>query len=132
MFDIMGGKEKHFHGQGGVFAECEDVAEVERFAWPELKYVDFTDSFALEITLSRLPENEDSMTVLLGILGSFLEAGGSTLQLNLLDPELLTEAQKHPEQHRDLLVRVCGYSASFVQLDKGHQDEIIAREIRMQ
>ena len=95
-------------------------------------FTDFTDSFALEITLPRLPENEDSMTVLLGILGSFLEAGGSTLQLNLLDPELLTEAQKHPEQHRDLLVRVCGYSASFVQLDKGHQDEIIAREIRMQ
>ena len=95
-------------------------------------FTDFTDSFALEITLPRLPENEESMAVLLGILYNFLEAGGSTLQLNLLDPEILTEAQKHPDQHRDLIVRVCGYSASFVQLDKGHQDEIIAREIRMQ
>ena len=46
MFDIMGGREKHFHGQGGVFAECEDVAEVERFAWPEMKYVDLTTPFA--------------------------------------------------------------------------------------
>ena len=46
MFDIMGGKEKRYHGQGGVFAECEDVAEVERFEWPDLKYVDFTEAFA--------------------------------------------------------------------------------------
>ncbi len=46
MFDVLGGMERHTLGQGGVFAECEDPAEVDRFAWPELKYVDFTSSFA--------------------------------------------------------------------------------------
>ena len=95
-----------------------------------IDFTDFTDSFALEVTLPRLPENEDSMTVLLGILYGFLEAKGSTLQLNLLDPTQLLEAQAHPDEHRDLLVRVCGYSASFVTLSKETQDEIVRRELR--
>jgi len=39
----------------------------------------------------------------------------------------LREAQKRPEQYRDLLIRVVGYSAHFVQLDKAIQDDIISR-----
>lgn len=41
MFDIMGGKVKKSLNEGGVFANCEDIAEVERFHWPETKYLDF-------------------------------------------------------------------------------------------
>ncbi|MGI6174276.1 MAG: uroporphyrinogen decarboxylase family protein [Christensenellales bacterium] len=44
MFDVLGGKARHSLGQPGVFAECEDVAEVEKFDWPDAKYVDFTDT----------------------------------------------------------------------------------------
>lgn len=95
-----------------------------------IDFTEFTDSFALEVTLPKLADNEDSMAVLLGIVYGFLEGHGSTLQFNLLDPEMLLEAQEHPDEHRDLLVRVCGYSASFVTLNKETQDEIVKRELR--
>jgi len=44
MFDTLGGKARHSLGQDGVFAECEDVAEVERFHWPDIKYCNFEDA----------------------------------------------------------------------------------------
>jgi formate C-acetyltransferase len=47
--------------------------------------------------------------------------------VNVLSRDLLEEAKEHPEQHGNLLVRVGGFSAYFVELDPGLQDEIIAR-----
>ena len=49
------------------------------------------------------------------------------MQFNVIDKETLLKAQKHPEDYRDLIVRVAGYSAQFVCLDKGVQDDIIKR-----
>jgi pyruvate formate-lyase/glycerol dehydratase family glycyl radical enzyme len=49
------------------------------------------------------------------------------LQLNVVDAYTLKDAQKHPEQHRDLIVRVAGYSDYFVDIGKELQDEIISR-----
>jgi uroporphyrinogen decarboxylase len=46
MFDVLNGKKRSSHGEAGVFAETEDVAEVEAFPWPELKYIDFTETLA--------------------------------------------------------------------------------------
>lgn len=46
MFDVLGGKKRIAHGQDGVFADCEDPAEVDRFAWPEEKYIDFAPTLA--------------------------------------------------------------------------------------
>lgn len=46
MLDVMGGREKHSLNEGGVFAECDDVAEVEKFHWPDPKYLDFSDTLA--------------------------------------------------------------------------------------
>lgn len=46
MFDVLGGKERHTLGQDGVFADCEDPAEVDAFDWPDEKYIDFTDAIA--------------------------------------------------------------------------------------
>lgn len=48
-------------------------------------------------------------------------------QYNIVDPEVLTDAQIHPENHKDLLVRVAGYTAFFVELGKDIQDDIIQR-----
>ncbi|MGL5512104.1 MAG: glycine radical domain-containing protein, partial [Sporomusa sp.] len=48
-------------------------------------------------------------------------------QFNVVDRETLLAAQKHPEQHKDLLIRVAGYTAFFVELGKEIQDEIIGR-----
>lgn len=49
------------------------------------------------------------------------------VQFNVVDKETLIDAQKHPEKHKDLLIRVAGYSAFFVELGKEVQDEIIGR-----
>ena len=49
------------------------------------------------------------------------------VQINCVDRETLIDAQKHPEAHRDLLIRVAGYTAFFVELGKETQDEIIGR-----
>jgi formate C-acetyltransferase len=62
---------------------------------------------------------------------SYLRAWGdlgiSQIQFNVVDRETLIDAQKNPEKHAGLLVRVAGYSAYFVDLSKGLQDSIIAR-----
>ncbi len=58
---------------------------------------------------------------------TYFDQGGQYVQMNVIDKETLLEAKKHPEKHRDLLVRVTGYSAYFVSLSPESQDNIIAR-----
>jgi len=64
---------------------------------------------------------------LLSLIKTYFDLGGYHVQFNCVSAEALKEAQKHPEKHRDLIVRVAGFSAFFITLDKGVQDEIIAR-----
>jgi len=61
-------------------------------------------------------------------LRGYILNGGTALQINILDPEMLQEAQEKPEDYRSLLVRVTGYNAYFTTIGKELQDEIIARE----
>lgn len=61
-----------------------------------------------------------------GVIKEFME-GGEHIQINVVDDETLRAAQVHPEDYRDLVVRVAGYMAYFTELDKGVQDIIIAR-----
>jgi formate C-acetyltransferase len=63
----------------------------------------------------------------MALLTSYIEHGGSALQINILDADTLREAQKHPDEYKNLLVRVTGYNAYFVTLGKEIQDELIAR-----
>ena len=49
------------------------------------------------------------------------------VQFNVIDKQTLIEAQQHPEQHKDLVVRVAGYSAQFTSLAREVQDDIIGR-----
>jgi formate C-acetyltransferase len=52
---------------------------------------------------------------------------GHHIQFNVVRAETLREAQQHPEQHRDLIVRVAGYSDYFCDLSAELQEEIITR-----
>ncbi len=61
-------------------------------------------------------------------LRGYIENGGSALQINILDADMLRDAQKNPENYRNLLVRVTGYNAYFVTVGRELQEEIIARE----
>ncbi|MBW1846556.1 MAG: hypothetical protein JRJ27_05280 [Deltaproteobacteria bacterium] len=65
--------------------------------------------------------------IFIDYLRTWGDLGISQIQFNVVDRETLMEAQKNPEEHSDLLVRVAGYSAYFVDLSKGLQDSIIAR-----
>jgi formate C-acetyltransferase len=51
------------------------------------------------------------------------------VQFNTVDTATLLAAQRNPEQYRDLVVRVAGYSALFVTLDRATQDDIIRRTV---
>jgi formate C-acetyltransferase len=61
-------------------------------------------------------------------LRGYAENGGSALQINLLNADMLRDAQEHPENYRHLLVRVTGYNAYFTTIGRELQNEIIARE----
>lgn len=61
------------------------------------------------------------------LVRSFIQDGGHQLQLNALNRDTLLDAQVHPERHRNLIVRVWGWSAYFVELDRAYQDQIIQR-----
>ncbi|HNU69648.1 MAG TPA: glycine radical domain-containing protein, partial [Myxococcota bacterium] len=60
-------------------------------------------------------------------LHGYMENGGTALQINILDPDMLRMAQKHPQDYRHLLVRVTGYNAYFVSIGRELQNEVIAR-----
>ena len=59
---------------------------------------------------------------------SFILLGGHQLQLNAVNVDTLKDAQKHPEKYPLLIVRIWGWSAYFVELDKAFQDHVIARQ----
>ena len=50
-------------------------------------------------------------------------------QINMVSPDMLRQADKHPEKYQNLLVRVTGYNAYFTMIGKALQDEIIARTV---
>ncbi|MDR1421417.1 MAG: hypothetical protein LBI64_00950 [Coriobacteriales bacterium] len=58
---------------------------------------------------------------------TYFEEGGMEVQYNIVDTDTLRAAQKSPTDYRDLVVRIAGYSAYFVELGKSLQDDIIAR-----
>ncbi len=76
-------------------------------------------------SILRDPEHQQKFKAFL--LG-YIENGGTALQINMIDAEMLRDAQRHPENYRHLLVRVTGYNAYFTSIGKELQDEIIARE----
>jgi formate C-acetyltransferase len=61
------------------------------------------------------------------LIQAYAEQGGGEIQFNVVDRATLLDAQAHPERHKDLVVRVSGFSAYFTSLVKQTQDEIIKR-----
>ncbi|MFW2365600.1 MAG: trans-4-hydroxy-L-proline dehydratase [Desulforhopalus sp.] len=61
------------------------------------------------------------------LVRTYFTLGGHHIQFNVVDTKTLREAQEHPDEYRNLLVRVAGYSDYFIDLDKEHQEEIITR-----
>ena len=70
---------------------------------------------------------EEGSQKLIDLISTYFQGNSFQLQFNVVDAETLKEAQAHPEQYRDLIVRVAGFSAFFVELSKPIQDEVIKR-----
>ena len=61
------------------------------------------------------------------VMETYFKNGGMELQLNVVSAETLRKAQEKPEDYQDLVVRVAGFSAYFVEVYKEAQDDLIRR-----
>jgi formate C-acetyltransferase len=77
----------------------------------------------------RFVEGESGTRLMDGLTRGYFDAGGMQVQYNIIDPRVLIDAKRHPERHRDLVVRISGYSAYFNDLTEEMKDDIIARTL---
>jgi formate C-acetyltransferase len=77
--------------------------------------------------LPGMLQSEEDLDKLAGLIRTYFRMNGHHIQFNVVDSDTLRRAQAAPDEHRDLLVRVAGYSDYFVDLDRFHQEEIISR-----
>ncbi|MBU2454075.1 MAG: glycyl radical protein [Proteobacteria bacterium] len=77
--------------------------------------------------LPDLFKEEKGRLAIVHLIRSYFKMDGHHVQFNVVSEKTLRDAQKHPENHRDLIVRVAGYSDYFVDLTKALQEEIILR-----
>ena len=75
----------------------------------------------------QLLQDDDGLDKLVHLIRTYFKLDGHHVQFNVVDGATLRAAQQNPEQYRDLIVRVAGYSDYFCDLGKALQDEIIAR-----
>lgn len=94
-----------------------------------LEPIDMTLYPVVAVLDIKLPSTRGglSVNVVSALIQRFVAAGGSVLQMNLVDQSMLEDARRHPELHPDLVVRVSGYSSYFTVLAESIQDEIVAR-----
>jgi pyruvate-formate lyase len=75
----------------------------------------------------QLLKDDEGLDKLVHLIRTFFRLDGHHIQFNVVDAATLRAAQAHPEEYRDLIVRVAGYSDYFCDLGQALQDEIIAR-----
>ena len=111
-----------------LFADLTDpVSVVRSFTKPELCRTINGGPLTLEFAGSIFGL-EENRTKVAQLLQYFVQRGGHQLQLNAVDPEAMRAAQKDPESYRQLVVRIWGWSAYFVELDREFQDHVLARQ----
>jgi formate C-acetyltransferase len=108
-----------FTGEKGITAAIKSIAKLDHSLLAN----------GLACTLNINPEiaKIDDGKVLESLIRTYVKLGGSHLQFNSISLKMLEDAQKFPENHKDLMVRVSGYSARFVDLPKAVQDDIMDR-----
>lgn len=75
--------------------------------------------------------SEESIRKVAMFIRTFARLGCQQLQLNTLNVETLKDAKRHPENHRNLIVRVWGWSGYFCELDEEYQDHVISRHVHL-
>ena len=72
-------------------------------------------------------EGEEGLNQMANLIRTYFNLDGHHIQFNVIDKQTLIKAQQNPEEYKDLIVRVAGYSDHFRNLSKALQDEIIER-----
>jgi len=73
-------------------------------------------------------KNEDARAKTAKLVKHYIQRGGHQIQLNAVSLDSMLDAQVNPEAHKQLIVRVWGWSGYFVELDRCYQDHVIARQ----
>jgi formate C-acetyltransferase len=71
--------------------------------------------------------NDEGERKVAQLIKSYIDLGGHQIQINAINRDRLLDAQAHPEQYPNLIVRVWGWSGYFCELDREYQDHIIQR-----
>lgn len=88
----------------------------------------FLGGMALNIRMHpTVFSNDSGVQKLADMTQAYFENGGMEVQYNVVDTDTLRDAQENPEKYHNLVVRIAGYSAYFVELDRDLQNDIIAR-----
>lgn len=89
---------------------------------------DYHESFCVDVMLHpSAVKGKEGLTVLKGILMTYLNKGGQSIQFNIFNTETLRDAQNSPEKYQNLQVRVCGWNTLWNNMSKKEQDAYILR-----
>lgn len=102
------------------------ISVIKSFTKPDLSRVINGGPLTIELHDSVF-RHEDGVKKVAQLVKLFIDRGGHQLQINTINREQLLDAQAHPENYRQLIVRVWGWSGYFVELDRPYQDQIIRR-----
>ena len=121
------GEELACNYSPSLFIRCEGpVSIIKSFTKPDLMRVSNGGPLTIELT-DTMFRNEDSIRKVAMFVKSFFDMGGHQMQINAVNREKMLDAKKHPENYKNLIVRVWGWSGYFVELDECYQDHIIKR-----
>lgn len=110
-----------------LFARCEGpISILKSFSKPHLVRVANGGPLTIELT-DTMFKNEEAIKKCAMFVKSYMDLGGHQMQINAVNRERMLDAQKHPENYRNMIVRVWGWSGYFVELNEVYQNHIIKR-----
>jgi formate C-acetyltransferase len=109
------------HASRSILDNLRDIAKLDP------KYMENNIAFNVKYVPNAKDSTEKTIDNIFSYVKTYFEEGGMQMQLNMVDATTLKDAMVHPENYRNLLVRISGYSAYFVELSKELQIELIER-----
>ncbi len=113
--DPVSGADKN-----GVTSMIQSATSLSPFMYPE--------SFCVDLMLHpSATEGEDGLVAMKSLIDTYMDQGGQSIQMNVFLPQMLRDAQEHPENYPNLQVRVCGWNVLWNNLSRKEQDEYIVK-----
>lgn len=109
------------HASDSILDNMRDVARLA----PE--YMENNIAFNVKFVPSSTDSREKTVDTIFSYLKTYFDLGGMQAQLNMVDSETLKDAMAHPENYKNLIVRISGYNARFVELSRDLQIELVER-----